>query len=144
MQETHSVQKDEKIWTNQFDCGQGSIVFSHGKSDARGVLVAFLEGLKYKVRAQYVDDNGRYIVLDALFDNNPVILVNYYAPNVETDQMKVLDEILIFSTKLKILKISENTTFIWDGDFNLLFDINLDADGARLNRKLNRIQSFYR
>ena len=35
-----------------------------------------------------MDDNGRYIALDALFDNNPVILVNYYAPNVETDQMR--------------------------------------------------------
>ena len=41
LQETHSVQKDEKIWTNQFGCGQGSIVLSHGKSDARGVLVAW-------------------------------------------------------------------------------------------------------
>ena len=42
----------------------------------------------YKVRAQYADDNGRYIVLDALFDNKPVILVNYYAPNLETDQIR--------------------------------------------------------
>ena len=85
LQETHNVQKDEKIWTNQFGCGQGSILFSNDKSDARGVLVAFREGVKFKVRAQYVDDNGRYIVLDARFDNNPVILVNYYAPNVEAD-----------------------------------------------------------
>ena len=46
-----------------------------------GVLVAFREGLKYKVIAQYVDDNGRHIVLDTLFDNSPVISVNYYAPN---------------------------------------------------------------
>ena len=67
LQESHSVQKDEKMWTNQFGCVQGSIVFSHGKADARGVLVAFREGLKYKVRAQYVDDNGSYIVLDAFF-----------------------------------------------------------------------------
>ena len=42
----------------------------------------------YKVRVQYVNDNGRYIVLDALFYNNPVILVNYHAPNVETDQIR--------------------------------------------------------
>ena len=125
LQEAHSVQKDEKIWTNEFGCGQGSIVFSNGKSDAGGILVAFQEGLKYKVRAQYVDDNGRYIVLDALFDKNPVILVNYYAPNVETDQMKVQHEITHIFDKIEI---SENTTFIWGGDFNLLFDINLDAD----------------
>ena len=36
LQKTHSVQKDEEIWTNQFGCSQGYIVFSHGKSDARG------------------------------------------------------------------------------------------------------------
>ena len=57
--------------------------------------------------------------------------------------MKVPDEITHIFDKTEI---SENTTFIWDGDFNMLFDINLDADGgggARLNRKLNRIQSFY-
>ena len=57
LQEAHSVRKDEKIWTNQFGCGQGSIVFSHGNSDARGVLIAFREGLG-EVRAQYVHDNG--------------------------------------------------------------------------------------
>ena len=41
LQETHSVEEDEKIWTNQFGCGQGSIVFSHGKSDVREVLIPF-------------------------------------------------------------------------------------------------------
>ena len=44
LQETQGVPKDEKIWTNQFGCGQGCIIFSHGKS-ARGRLVAFQEGL---------------------------------------------------------------------------------------------------
>ena len=37
--------------------------------------------------------NGRYIVLDVLIDNNPVILVNYYASKVESDQLKVLDQL---------------------------------------------------
>ena len=76
-------------------------------------LLPFKSGLRHKVRAQYVDDNGRYIALDALFDNNPVILVNYYAPNVETDQMKVLDEINQIFDKIEIL---ENAIFIWGGD----------------------------
>ena len=133
-QETHSVQKDEKIWTNQFGCGQGSIVFSHGKSDA-----AFREGLKYKVRAQCVDDNGRYIVLDARFDSNPAILVNYYAPNVETDQMKVLDEITHIFDKIEI---SGNTTLIWGGDFNLFFNINLDADGSSPELKVKSVSKL--
>ena len=41
LQETHSLRKDEKMWTNQFGCGTGSIIFSHGKSDAREYLLPF-------------------------------------------------------------------------------------------------------
>ena len=55
LQETHSVRKDEKLWTNQFGCGDRSMIFSHGKSDARGVLIGFHEAINYKIKARYVD-----------------------------------------------------------------------------------------
>ena len=51
----------------------------------------------------------------------------HYAPNVETDQIKVLDEITHILDKAEIL---ENTTFIWGSEFNLFFDINVDTDGG--------------
>ena len=70
------MQKDEKVWTNQFGCGKGSVIFSHGKSDARGILVAFREAVDYKINSQHVDNNGRYIVLNLLINGSPVILVN--------------------------------------------------------------------
>ena len=41
VQETDSLRKDETLWTNQFGCGDRSMIFSHGKSDARGVLIGF-------------------------------------------------------------------------------------------------------
>ena len=130
MQETHTVKSDEKIWTNQFGCGSGSIIFSHRKSDARGVLIAFCEELNYRVIMQHVDNNGRYIVLNVLIDNNPVILVNYHAPNVESEQLRLLNELNhIFNS----LEITGNTMFIWGGDFNMIFDITLDADGVFQN-----------
>ena len=93
LQETHSVNKIEELWTKQFGYGKGSIIFSHGKSDARGVLIAFREGLKYKIIEKHVDSDGRYVVLNALIDNNPIILANYYAPCEEPDQLKILDEL---------------------------------------------------
>ena len=31
LQETHSVLKDEKVWTDQFGCGKDTVIFSHGK-----------------------------------------------------------------------------------------------------------------
>ena len=116
-------------------CGSGSIIFSHGKSDARGVLIAFREELNYRVDNN-VNNNGRYIVLNVLIDNNPVILVNYYAPNVESEQLKLLDELNdIFNS----FEIVENTVFIWGGDFNMILDTTLDVDGGFPKLKINSL-----
>ena len=38
LQETHSTEKAESVWTNQWGCGRGSILFSHGTSGSKGVL----------------------------------------------------------------------------------------------------------
>ena len=134
MQETHTVKSDEKVCTNQFGWGSGSIIFYHGKSDARGVLIAFREEVNYRVITQHVNNNGRYIVLNVLIDNNPVILVNYYALNVESEQLKLLDELNhIFNS----FEITENTVFIWGGDFNMIFDTTLDADRGSPKLKIN-------
>ena len=139
LQETHSVRKDENLWTNQFGCGDRSLIFSHGKSDGRGVLIGFREATKYKIKARYMHKNGRYIVLDMLIDNNPVILVNYYAPNVESEQLKVLDELAhIFNQ----LQTSENTMFIWGGDFNLFFDVDLNAEGGSPKLKIKSLSKL--
>ena len=79
-------------------------------------------------------NNGRYIVLNVLIDNNPVILVNYYAPNVESEQLKLLDELNhIFNS----FEIAENTVFIWGEDFNMTFDTTLDVDGGFPKLKIN-------
>ena len=51
------------------------MIFSHGKSDVRGVLIGFREAVKYKIKARYVDKNGRYIVLDVLIDIGYIIWV---------------------------------------------------------------------
>ena len=93
------------MWTNQFGCGDRSMIFSHGKSDARGVLISFREAIKYKIKARYMDKNGQYIVLDVLIDKNPVIRVNYYAPNIQSDQLKVLDELAHMSINYKFQKM---------------------------------------
>ena len=61
MQETHSLQTCENIWTNQFECGNNHIVFSHSISDSRGVLIAFQEASNYEVIDQYVDRGGRLL-----------------------------------------------------------------------------------
>ena len=116
------------------------MIFSHWKSDARGVLIGFCEAVKYKVKARYVDKNGRYTVPDVLIDNNPVTLVNYYAPHFESDRLKVWEELAhIFNQ----LQISENTTFIWGGDFNLFFDVDLEADGGPPKLRVKSLSKLF-
>ena len=100
----------------------------------------FLKVRNYQVITQHVDNNGRYIVLNVLIDNNPVvILVNYYAPNVESEQLKHLDELNhIFDS----LEIPENTMFIWNGDFNMIFDTTLDANEGFPKLNINSLSKL--
>ena len=93
MQETHSTRKVENIWTNQWGCGKGSIYFSCGSSDSRGTLIAFREGMDYTIEKSVLDQEGRYVILQAKIQDSSIILINYYAPNVEGLQITVLSEI---------------------------------------------------
>ena len=126
-QETYTTKRDETVWTNQFGCGTNSITFSHGKSDARGVLIAFREEMKYKIVSKHIDNDGRYIILNVLIDNNHIGLVNYHAPNNEAEQVKILEELNhIFDT----FDNHEDTKYIWGADFNMILNTHLDADGG--------------
>ena len=112
------------------------MVFSRSTSDSRGVLTAFREASNYKVINQYVDGGSRFIVLSTLIENSPVVLINYYAPDEEKNQLKVLDDL---NHVLDNIDISEDTVLVWGGDFNLIFDIRLDADDGSPKLKLKSI-----
>ena len=127
LQETHSTVRNEATWTSQWGRGKDSVIFSHRTSNSKGVLIAFRESINYKSRSAQCDANGRYIILDLEIDNCPFILINYYAPNDECQQLQDLEEI---SNNLDRLDFKENTQFIWGGDFNVIFDEKLDADGG--------------
>ena len=64
------------------------------------------------------------------------MLINYYGPNLETQQVSVLDEL---TKVLSNLELKENTNLILGGDFNLILNLNLDADGG--NPTLNPIST---
>ena len=105
MQETHSLKTRENIGANQFGCGNNHIVFSHGTSYSREVLIVFREASNYKVINQYVDRGGRFIVLSTLTEDSFVVLVNYYVPNEEKDQLKVLNDLNHILTIVTFVKI---------------------------------------
>ena len=95
---------------------KGSVIFLHGKSDARGVLVAFREAVDYQINLQHVDNNGRYIVFNLLIDGNPVIRINYYAPNYQADQVKLFNNLThLFDES----EITANTRVLGGRDKNM-------------------------
>ena len=104
------------------------------------MLIGFREAIKYKIKARYVDKNGRYIVLDMLIDNNPVILVNYYASNVEPEQLKVLDELAHISINYKLQKILRLSGV----GISICFSTSIWMQKeAPLNLKLSHFPSFF-
>ena len=94
-QETHSTRKCEVPWAHQWG-RTNSIRFSHGTSASRGVFIAFPEKLDYVILDEYSHDKGNFLILHVRIQGLPVILVNYYAPNGEKEQVEVLTQIKNF------------------------------------------------
>ena len=109
LQERHSTKKVENLWTSQWGCGKRSIHFSHGTSNRTGVLIAFREDLDVKTETTFTDNGGRLLILRAKIQDNPVILVNYHAPN-EGAQVRVLSGVNSVSD---IFVLEPNSAIIW-------------------------------
>ena len=107
LQETYSSKVNEDVWINQWGCGRDKLIFSHGESNVRGVMIAVHEYLDIKVTSIFQDNNGCFIIL---YEEKPFVLVNYYAPNDEGDQDQTLSEINSIIDKIDI-EIS--TSIIW-------------------------------
>ena len=123
LQETHSTER-----TNQWGCDRGSILFSYGTSDSKGVLIAFREALQIKVKSIFRDKDGRYLILKAIIQNKPIVLVNFYAPNDEGSQIKTLS---VMNEIINQLELDPDTAIVWGEDFNLIFYTNLDENGGK-------------
>ena len=96
-----------------------------GPQIKKGVIVAFRYGLEYKTLSpEVVDDEGRFIILNVEIQESPYVLINYYAPNSELNQVRKLQQI---KSNLQNMSNNENTRFILTGDWNLIFDRSLDA-----------------
>ena len=86
MQKTHSTEKSQEAFRAQ---RRGDMIFSHATSGARGVCTAFRPNLEKKILSQPVcDDSGRYIIVYMEMQGSPFMLVNCYAPNTESSQVK--------------------------------------------------------
>ena len=78
LQETHSVQKVEKLFEYQW---KGKVLFSHGTPSSREVCICFRNDLDYKTFEVINGKDGRYIIARMKIQGQPYVFINCYAPN---------------------------------------------------------------
>ena len=92
--------------------------------------------MDFKIKKEDIDNKGRYVILEVEIQKKPYVLINYYVPNLETEQVSVLNVIL---RKLTNFEIGDDAKIIFGGDFNMILNLKLDADGGNPSLKSNSI-----
>ena len=91
-------------------------------------MIPFFGENKICVNSQITDKYGGILILDVTIDESKYILVNIYNANIESEQLKVLNDL---SELMKKVNITHGKQIVLAGDFNLFFDSNLEAKGGK-------------
>ena len=126
LQETHSIEADEKIWKSEFG---GTIVFSHHERNSRGVTILINPKSQVCVKKVSSSNEGRYVAIDCTIEGKDLLLVNVYAPNIDQPEF--------FQQLFDVMALHQNADRIIAGDFNLVLNEKLDL----LNRKNNNVKA---
>ncbi len=99
--------------------------FSHGSQHGKGVLILIKNSLEFELKSVRQDSQGRFIILDALVQDQKFLFENIYAPNKTSEQN------LFYNIKdeLDDTCIDEDCRIIV-GDFNVIMDPKLDGYGG--------------
>ena len=94
--------------------------------------MAYLDKKSFDLNKQKTDKAWKVLILDITIDADQYILINLYNANIETEQVKILEEL---QNLLKNLDISQNKRIIFADDFNVFFNSKLEAKGGKLPMK---------
>ncbi|NQY31445.1 MAG: endonuclease/exonuclease/phosphatase family protein, partial [Flavobacteriaceae bacterium] len=136
MQETHSTLSCEDEWKKECD---GDLLFSHGSSESKGVLIGFTKNLDITIDQTSNDKSGRILISDVTVNSIKYTLINLYNANTEQEQINTLNSLKDHLLKHK--NIEERLPILM-GDLNFIFDIELDALGGNPKLKNRTIASF--
>jgi exonuclease III len=133
LQESHSSPESENAFKLDWE---GSIFFSHGTSASKGTTILVSKNIDVHFDEAFKDDNGRIIAIRAqLSENEEYLLCNVYAPTKD----KVTEQILFLDNLKDYLSSSEYTHLLLGGDWNTIFDADLDKYGGN---KTNCISKY--
>ncbi len=133
LQETHTTVDVERVWSNDW---RGPLFFSHGTGNARGCCVLIRSSLDFKTQLVKVDSNGRYIIVRCLITDEPVTIVNVYAPNKEADHVNFIKNL---DNTLSVNDITNVDDIIMGGDWNIIRNTELDKSGGVLQTKQSSV-----
>ena len=135
LQETYSTEELENQWRKQW---RGDLFFAHGTSHSKGTLILIREGLDFLIKSVQRDEMGTFIILDALIQDSPFLLVNIYSPTKPCEQIQFFDKIACLIEE----KMSQSDyQIVLGGDFNVTFEPNLDCSGGKPSVK-NSVKSL--
>ena len=128
LQECYSGEEDCSLWEDEWG---GRCLFSHGSKHSRGTMILFKPGLDIEIMSTKLDMIGRYIIVKLEIQGEMFVLVNVYAPNKATDKEGFFKRIKI---ELETMKIELTDKLIVGGDWNTIFNIEIDKKGG--NKKI--------
>ena len=90
------------------------------------------KALDYSVNKEVKNNNGRILILDVEIQGKPYLIINLYADNDQAGQLVTLAKL---ESLLESFGINDERRIILGGNFNIIFDTHLDADGDPLVSK---------
>ena len=124
LQETHSDVFIEDQWQKEYN---GSIFFSHGTSASRGVAILIPTDISIdiKILSNVSDSNGRVLILDCEIEDQPLVIINVYAPTKDDvlAQNKFLEELVV------LIEPYCDKPLLLGGGFNIHFS-SIDKKGV--------------
>ena len=107
--------------------------YSHGTNHSRGVLILICDKLQFELKHVRSDTDGRYVLIDALIQDSPFLLLNIYSPNKAPEQHSFFSRVL--STLDEADSIPSGQLII-GGDFNVHLDAEMDSKSDVLKKKI--------
>ena len=112
------------LWCNQWG---GQIYFSNGTNHGKGVAILLKPSSDIKVLKEEKDDERRFLALVLNIQDSKFICINIYAPNEDNSSSQFFHKT---QKKIKSMEIEATDNIIWGGDFNIIFEPELERKGG--------------
>ncbi len=116
LQETHSIETSNRVW--EMEWGYRAF-FSNHTNRSRGAAILLNNSVNYEIHRKYIEDSGRFVILDVTIQNKRITLTSIYAPND--------DDPAFFQELEEQIEKYENNTIIIGGDWNVVQNFEKDT-----------------